>query len=112
VLVAPTNGAAKGGLRCRATSESWRAFAAGLEPQPAGEGFCNDIVGAIAEADVEEWTRLAQGLEAVSALVTIPDLKPFQLWAPRIARFSFLLSPYADADAVDESGAGAALDRT
>jgi hypothetical protein len=112
VLVARADDGVKGGLRCRAPTESWTGFAAGLEPQETPEGIRNEVVGAISDGDVDEWTRLAQGLAAVSALVTIPDLKPFQLWAPRIARFSFLLSPYADAAAGDESGAGAALDRT
>jgi hypothetical protein len=59
--------------------------------------------------DVERWTRLAHGLEGASALVKIPDLKPFQAWAPRIARFSFMLSPYADGD---ESSERATLERT
>jgi hypothetical protein len=54
------------------------------------------VIGQIPAGDVEEWSRLADGLKDVSSLVTIPDLQAFQLWAPRIARFSFLLSPYAD----------------
>jgi dephospho-CoA kinase len=85
-----------GGLRDRPRQEHWADFAADLAPRPDGDGLVNGVVGPIPEADAEEWTRVASGLEDVSALVTIPDLRPFQAWAPRIARFSFLLASYAD----------------
>ena len=96
VLVAPVGEDVKGGLRGRAPSETWKDFAAGLAPREHGPGARNDIIGEIPPEDVEEWRRLAEGLLDASALVTHPDLRPFQKWAPRIARFSFLLSPYAD----------------
>jgi hypothetical protein len=96
VLVAPAGEGVGGGLRGRPSTERWAEFAAGLAPRPTENGWENDVIGEIPAGDVEEWTRLAGGLKEVSLLVTIGDLKAFQLWAPRIARFSFLLSPYAN----------------
>jgi hypothetical protein len=95
VLAAPARTGVPGGLRFRRQDERWADFVAGMRPREATPGWENDVVGPIADADVASWTRLASGLADASALITIPDLVPFQLWAPRIARFSFLLSPYA-----------------
>jgi hypothetical protein len=98
VLAAPSNGAVKGGLRFRAPSERWVDFVAGMNPRKARSKWTNDIIGPVGEQELDSWARLATGLTEASTLVTIPDLAPFQLWAPRIARFSFLLSPYAQED--------------
>ena len=98
VLLAAATNQTKGGLRGRAPGETWAGFAQGLTPHPTDTGFRNDIVGDIPPDDVEEWTRLADGLEAATERVALPDLSAFQTWAPRIARFSFLLSRYADSD--------------
>jgi hypothetical protein len=96
VLLTAAGEGAIGGLRARPAAERWSAFAAGLSPRPSDNGWKNDVVGEIPAGDVEEWTRVADGLKGVSSLVTIPDLQAFQFWAPRVARFSFLLSPYAN----------------
>jgi hypothetical protein len=64
-------------LTAAPATQTWAAFAQGLAP---------------GDADAEEaeaWTRLSAGLQDATARVTIPDLAPFQVWAPRIARFSF-----------------------
>jgi hypothetical protein len=98
VLAAPRRRGVKGGLRGRVEHERWGDFVAGMRPRKASSGWRNDIVGAVADGDEDGWKRLADGLVGASALVTIPDLAPFQLWAPRIARFSFLLSPYAQGE--------------
>ena len=96
VLLAPAGDDVRGGLRGRPPGETWQAFAQGLKPRATDGGVRNDVIGDIPPADVEEWKRLAEGLEDASALVTLPDLKAFQAWAPRIARFSFLLAPYTE----------------
>jgi hypothetical protein len=98
VLAAPKNGTVKGGLRVRDGKERWEDFVAGMRPRRTRSTWRNDIVGPIGDADESAWTRLAAGLADASTLVAIPDLAPFQLWAPRIARFSFLLSPYAQGE--------------
>ena len=94
VLIAPSADGVAGGLRHRAADGRWADFVADIAPA----GSANGIVGALAEDEVADWARLSTGLAGASALVTIPDLAPFQLWAPRIARFSFLLSPLAGGD--------------
>jgi hypothetical protein len=95
VLAARKRGRIRGGLLVRDRNEPWPHFVADLRPREGRSGWQNSVVGPIRDSDVESWTRLAEGLADASALVTIPDLAPFRLWAPRIARFSFLLSPFA-----------------
>ncbi|MET0684016.1 MAG: P-loop NTPase fold protein [Solirubrobacteraceae bacterium] len=94
VLIAPPADGVAGGLRHRAAKGSWADFVADIAPA----GSANGIVGPLAYDEVADWARLSDGLAGASALVTVPDLAPFQLWAPRIARFSFLLSPLAGED--------------
>ena len=94
VLIAPSADGVAGGLRHRAADGRWADFVADIAPA----GSANGIVGALAEDEIADWARLSAGLAGASALVTIPDLELFQLWAPRIARFSFLLSPLAGGD--------------
>jgi hypothetical protein len=96
LVAAPENGRA-GGLRHR-TSGTWAEFVADIKPRQTADGWENDIVGAHAKDDLAGWQRLADGLAPATELVTIADLEPFQRWAPLIARFSFLLSPYAGQD--------------
>ena len=95
VLAAPKSRGIKGGLRFRAKNERWTDFVTDMQPRRPRSTWRNAIVGSIEGADLADWKRLADGLAETSKLVTIPDLEPFQLWAPRIARFSFLLSAYA-----------------
>jgi hypothetical protein len=99
VLVAPPGEGLPGGLRHRPSDERWADFVAGMAPRPCASGHENDVVGQIAEGSLAHWIRLTTGLTGVTELVTVADLEPFKLWAPRIARFSFLLSPLAGDDA-------------
>ena len=94
VLDAPPGGnpSVRGGLSYRPGNESWAAFVGGLQPRKDGSGWANDVAGSIPEADVAEWRQLAAGVEQASQRVTLPDLAAFQIWAPRIRRFSFTLS--------------------
>jgi hypothetical protein len=98
VLVAAPQDGCPGGLRHRASTETWTDFVADIKPRRTANGWENDIVGARANDDLAGWQRLAEGLAPATKLVTIADLEPFQRWAPLIARFSFLLSPYAGQD--------------
>ena len=77
---------------------TWAEFVDDIQPRQTADGWENDIVGAHAKDDLAGWQRLADGLAPATELVTIADLEPFQRWAPLIARFSFLLSPYAGQD--------------
>jgi hypothetical protein len=104
VLAAPPSNGVKGGLRFRGRDERWADFVGGIQPRRPRSTWRNAVVGTIEESDLDDWRRLADGLSRTSELVTIPDLGPFQLWAPRIARFSFLLSPFAQEETVASTG--------
>jgi len=84
-----------GGLLHRPDDESWTDFVRGFQPRKVDRGWMNDIAGRIRDDDVLEWRRLGGGIEQASRLVTLPDLTAFRTWAPRIRRFSFVLSPLA-----------------
>jgi hypothetical protein len=98
VLVAAPGDGWAGGLRHRDGSESWADFVAGMTPRQDDAVWRNAIVGARVQDDLAGWQRLAEGLVPATRLVKIPNLEPFQRWAPLVARFSFLLSPYAGHD--------------
>jgi hypothetical protein len=92
VLDTPPAGTAPGGMTHRATETTWVEFAGGLQPQRDGTAWHNAIADPIPAADVAALAHLATCLEPAGRLVTLPDLAAFQAWAPRIRRFSFLLS--------------------
>jgi hypothetical protein len=83
----------QGGLLHRDPSTPWSSFVEDVAPNHAAPGWTNLIVGAIPEAEVERWRVLGDGLLDATERVTLPDVSVFQVWAPRIARFSFLLTP-------------------
>jgi hypothetical protein len=90
VLAAPAKDGAAGGLMHRPTTTTWSSFAEGLAPTPVGDRWRNGVLASIEANEVGAWAALAAGLEPATALVKLPDLSAFQLWAPRVARFSFL----------------------
>lgn len=90
---------AVGGLIRRPLLASWHEFAADLTPQQAGDGWTNKVIGQIPAGDVAAWQRFAAAADRASALVTLPDLRAFKRWAPRIRRFAFVLSPLSEAAA-------------
>jgi hypothetical protein len=79
-----------GGLLRRPPDTTWAAFAASLELRETTDGWANAVIGPIPAADLASWRHLALGLVDATALVKLKDLTTFQLWAPRVARFSFL----------------------
>jgi hypothetical protein len=95
VLDSPADVAAKrpGGLMTREAGETWSEFVAGMEPRGAGDAWSNDFVATITPSDRLAWQSLWAGLQPVTELVTLPDLSALQRWAPRIRRFSFVISP-------------------
>ncbi len=77
-----------GGLMHRPPDAEWGRFVQDLEPRDRA----NRIVGRMADGTLRSWTRLHSGLVHVSSGVTLPDVSCFQLWVPRIRRFSYTLS--------------------
>jgi hypothetical protein len=68
---------------------------AGLAPRTAGDGWFNDVCADMSDSDRLEWTELVERVAPATALVTLTDLTAFRFWGPRLARFSFVLSPLA-----------------
>jgi O-acetyl-ADP-ribose deacetylase (regulator of RNase III) len=95
LLAAPPGADVPGGLCSRAPDGRWADLVTGLTPKRYGDGWRNDVGGSLTEDEREEWEQLVGRVGAATALVTLPDLRSFQLWGPRVARFSFVLSPLA-----------------
>jgi hypothetical protein len=83
---------AAGGLARRPASDTWQDLTADLIPVPLGDGWVNEIVGKIPADEVAEWQQFARAAARLDNLISLPDLGAFQRWAPRIRRFSFMLS--------------------
>jgi 5-methylthioadenosine/S-adenosylhomocysteine deaminase len=76
---------------------TWSSFVAGIEPQSSGSNGTgeqlieNAIVGATGER-TERWLALFDSMRSLQAHVTLAnDIRPYQMWAPIVARFSFSL---------------------
>lgn len=86
----PAQGVA-GGLMHRLPDTPWPQFVADLEVRESA----TRVAGTLAPESVAGWSRLHTGLVRASAEVTLPDLKAFRLWVPRIRRFSYVLGQTA-----------------
>ncbi|WP_306910805.1 P-loop NTPase fold protein [Arthrobacter sp. B3I9] len=93
-----------GGLCSRQPTESWRHVVEGLRPRSSDGRWSNDVSDDLSDEDRREWEELVQRVGSATALVTLSDLRAFQLWAPRVTRFSFILSPLVVQEA--QSGPG------
>jgi hypothetical protein len=62
-------------------------------PKKSGEVWTNQIIGEIPSEDIVAWQRFAVCAAQTSDLVSLSELTVFKRWAPRIQRFSFILSP-------------------
>ncbi|MFC4855874.1 P-loop NTPase fold protein [Actinophytocola glycyrrhizae] len=82
-----------GGLMHRPPDTPWPQFVDDLRPRITGNTWTNPIRGHIVDGELRHWIRLHNGMTRISSLVTVADLELFQLWTPRIRRFSYILSP-------------------
>ncbi len=83
-------------LLSRGPDESWTAFVDALDPHENDLGrWTNAVSVDISAGDLDDWRSVVRALQAMRARITLPDrLEPYQLWAPRISRFAFELSPF------------------
>ena len=99
----------------RAPTAAWSTFAADFapraRPKTRGGGWENPVVGVIDAEALADWQKLDTGLARATPMVTLPDLSAFQFWAPRIARFSFQLSPFVSVWESEERAVDPALSR-
>ncbi len=81
-----------GGILCWPAERLWADLVAAITPSRDGRrnGICP-----IDADDRPDWAQLSEGLTELTPLITLPDLRTFQLWGPRVTRFSFVLSPFA-----------------
>jgi len=84
--------APRGGILHWPETSTWKDVVDGIAVAPGAPA--NRICSVRPEA-VVEWNRLSTGLRPTLPLVTLPDLRALQEWAPKVARFSFLLLPVA-----------------
>lgn len=90
---------------CRPNPAStWAAFVDALEPERTGETWHNGVVDAMSLDEVRAWRVLRACLGDVRRSVTLDDIARYREWAPKIARFSFLMSPFT-ADEPDAASA-------
>ena len=82
-----------GGLNHRPDNDDWHKFIADFTPEYSGVEWTNQIIGRIPPEDVPAWQQFAKCAARTSNLITLPDLTAFKRWAPRVQRFSFVLSP-------------------
>ena len=80
---------------CRASPTGlWSEFVAGLEPHLAGSTWRNAVTTDLTAEEVAAWQTLVNSLTSIRAHITLNDITRYQFWGPKIARFSFILSPF------------------
>lgn len=102
ITARPDGGATRlGGLLHRPPETRWTEFVEGLAPSYyyAAVGITvvaeNSLLASIPAADRPAWAEISSALTDLLPKVTLDRLEPYQEWAPQVARFSFLLSPFA-----------------
>ena len=106
LIAAPPSEHTPGGLCSRPSAQSWNQVVEGLRPRDSNGRWSNDVSDNLSDNDRREWAELVQCVSPATALVSLPDLTAFQLWGPRVTRFSFVLSPLATQEAQLGPGAG------
>lgn len=83
--------------RSPAPGTTWAGFVERLQPrQSESGGWENDVADALTADEVAGWQEFVTVLRRVQDHVRLTALEPYRQWAPRIARFSFVLSAFAD----------------
>jgi hypothetical protein len=69
-------------------------------PTAATTTWSNAVVAELAAREIENWRDVVAQLQGLRDIVKLDEIKPYQVWGPQIARFSFLLSPFAVESAI------------
>jgi hypothetical protein len=77
----------------REPQTSWSDFVAALRPVENEDHWMSEAIGRLEPAEVPRWQNLHHSLAELAPSITLPDLSHFQTWAPRVRRFSYVLSP-------------------
>ncbi|MEV6449409.1 P-loop NTPase fold protein [Amycolatopsis sp. NPDC051716] len=79
----------------RAPQTPWTDFVADLQPVESDEPWRSQAVGPLPAGEVAHWAHLHRSLTELAPSITLPDLRVFQTWVPRVRRFSYAVSPGA-----------------
>ncbi|UMP01275.1 P-loop NTPase fold protein [Amycolatopsis sp. EV170708-02-1] len=80
----------------RAAPETpWADFVERLRPMERDDCWVSEAVGRVPVDEAEQWEHLHSSLAELTTAMTLPDVRVFQSWAPRVRRFSYVLSPDA-----------------
>jgi hypothetical protein len=74
---------------------TWTIFVDDLDPVGTNGTWSNGVARTIAADEVQAWRNLVADLRTVRPAVTLDDIARYRLWGPLVARFSFLLAPFA-----------------
>ncbi|MBB5858151.1 P-loop NTPase fold protein [Amycolatopsis umgeniensis] len=78
----------------RAAPETpWGDFVGRLRPVERDDHWMSEAVGRVPADEAVQWEHLHASLDELTAAVTLPDVRAFQTWVPRVRRFSYVLSP-------------------
>ncbi len=78
----------------RAAPETpWSAFVGRLRPVERDDRWMSEAVGRFPADEAAQWEHLHASLAELTTAVTLPDVRVFQTWVPRVRRFSYVLSP-------------------
>ena len=79
---------------------SWTAFVDALQPvlDATTAEWSNHVAAVLAADEIQAWQELVEQLQEVRRHVELDDLARYRVWGPQVARFSFLLSSFAQAD--------------
>lgn len=90
LIEAPPEPGRGGGLLHRPPGMGRLEFVEDLRLTESGDGWSNGIVGPLAGSERGRWSALYEGVRGLA--VRPGDLADLQLWAPRIRRFSYVLT--------------------
>lgn len=79
----------------QAPQTPWPDFVADLEPVESSDRWTSRAVGPLAAGEVAHWAHLHRSLAELAPAITLPDVRAFQAWVPRVRRFSYVLAPEA-----------------
>ncbi len=71
----------------------WRDFVGQLRPVEREDRWESAAVGPISADEAAQWAHLHRSLAELAPSITLPDVRVFQTWVPRVRRFSYVLSP-------------------
>ena len=91
------SGAVEHRVLCRTNPPAtWRAFVEQLSPREADGSWRNAVADQLSAGEVEAWRLLVDELRRLHKHAELDDIEPFRKWGPLVARFSFLLSAFAN----------------